>query len=279
MISFPPEIMLVIFGYLEGCHTSLEACCFVCCAWRPLAQPLVFADLSLSQFHSQAWNRKFATHPHFACWVTHLDIRGGNYGELQILSSCHSLLDDPALIRQLPNVKSLKVHGFLSLKKATIEVLCHFLRLESLEICNVPFEQPGDLLGFTSQMVDLKNLTIGNIRIGGFHQDQSRRIGSVLRSHVDAVAKRLRSLNLQDVTQSLYILSWLSGSAFDLSGLTELSLSLRCSLTGRYHEPPNFSPYVAPFLRTVGAGIKHLLLNMEMLDSRQPYEINNMLNY
>ncbi len=281
MISFPPELMLVIFGYLEGCHTSLEACCFVCRAWRLLVQPLVFAHHSLSQFHSRAWNRKFAAYPHLACWVTHLDIGGGDCGQLQILSSCRSLLDDPAtleLIRQLLNVKSLKVHDLCSLTKAAIGVLCHFSRLESLEICNVPFEQPEDLLGFTSQMVDLNNITIGNIRIGGFHQDQSRRIESVLRGHVDAVPKRLRSLNLQDVTQSLYILSWLSGSDFDLSGLNELRLSSRCSLMGRYHEPPNFSPYVAPFLRTVGAGIKHLLLDMEMPGSRQPYEINHMLS-
>ncbi|SJK98030.1 uncharacterized protein ARMOST_01286 [Armillaria ostoyae] len=272
--------MLVIFGYLKGCYTSLEACCFVCHAWRLLAQPLIFADLSLSHVHS--WNRKFAAYPHFSGWVTHLDIWAGNRRELQILSSCRSLLDDPAtleLICQLPNVKSLKVHGFFSLTKAAIEVLCHFPRLESLEICNVPFEQPEDLLGFTSQMVHLKNLTIDNIRIGGFHQNQSRRVGSVLHGHVDAVPKCLRSLNLQDVTQSLYILSWLSGSAFDLGGLTELRLSSRRSLTGRYREAPNFSPYVAPFLRTVGAGTKHLFLDMEMPGSCQPYEDNHMLNY
>ncbi|KAK0454461.1 hypothetical protein EV421DRAFT_1896383 [Armillaria borealis] len=103
-------------------------------------------------------------------------------------------------------------------------------------------------------MVDLKYLTIGNIRTGGLHQDQSRRVGSVLHGHVDAIPKCLRSLNLKDVTQSLYILSWLSGSAFDLGGLTELRLTSR----------------------TVGAGIKHLLLD---LGSCQPYGINHMLNY
>ncbi|KAK0459177.1 uncharacterized protein EV420DRAFT_1763629 [Desarmillaria tabescens] len=290
MISFPPELMLRIFGYLEGSRTSLEACCLVCHAWLPLAQPLVFADLSLtrqSQYYSCI--RKFTAYPHLTGYVTSLTLGGGKWpgDERQVVSSQPSqpspLVEPPTLelIRQFTNVRSLKIYGFPSLRKTEIEVLCRFPQMECLEMCNVAFEQPEDLLDLTSQMVGLKSLGIAEISIGESHQAESRRIGSVLHNHVDPVPKRLRHLYLQDITHSLYIFSWLSGSAFDLSGLTELTLLSKCSLETLHREvPQNFPIYVAPFISIVGVGIKHLCLDMELLRPHRPgIKVNHMLDY
>ncbi len=89
-------------------------------------------------------------------------------------------------------------------------------------------------------------------------------IGPTLHDHIDAVSKRLRMLKLQDPTASLYIFSWLSGAVFHLSDLSDLTLSWGCLPKNRHSPlPGQLSSHVDPFVSIVGAGTKHLRLNIE----------------
>ncbi|KAG7449814.1 uncharacterized protein BT62DRAFT_917408 [Guyanagaster necrorhizus] len=282
MATIPPELVLEILTYTSGCRDDLMACCLVCRAWRRLAQPFVFSELSLSlESQCHPWNRKFAAYPHLAQYVTHLNLWGGNLGELDVVSLVEDqppFLEGPAtleLLRRLPNIKYLKIHDFYLPSEREIEVLCHFMRLEWLEMCEVMFSHPADLLDFMSQSVNLKGLHITDTEVRSLTEDL---IGPTLHNHVDAVPKRLRNLKLQDVTESLYYLSWLSGGAFDLDDLVDLTLSWESFPTKRPHLPPEpLSSYIDPFISTVGAGIKHLRLDIETPE--QESNVNYMLEH
>ncbi|KAK0459146.1 uncharacterized protein EV420DRAFT_305232 [Desarmillaria tabescens] len=282
MASIPPELVLEILTYISGCGDDLRACCLVCRAWRQLAQPFVFSELSLSlESHCHPWNRKFSIYPHLAQYVTRLDLWGGNWGSPDTLSFVEAqppFLQGPAtskLIRQLPNIKYLKIYDFFLPSEREIEVLCHFTRLEWLEMHEVMFSQPADLLDFMSQSVNLKGLHITDTEV---RSPTKGPIGPLLHNHVDAVPKRLRNLKLQDPTESLYIVSWLLGGAFDLGDLTDLTLSWKSFQIKRDPGPQSFS-YIDPFINSVGAGIKRLRLNIETLEHNSEVHVNYMLEH
>ncbi|SJK97994.1 uncharacterized protein ARMOST_01250 [Armillaria ostoyae] len=283
MTPIPPELVLEILTYISGCRDNLRACCLVSRAWRRLAQPFVFSELSLSlESHCLPWNRKFTTYPHLAQYVTGLKLWGGNWGGADVVSSLEDqppFLEGPAtleLLRRLPNIKYLKMHDFFLPSEREIEVLCHFMRLEWLEMYDVAFNATADLLDLMSQSVNLKVLHIKDVELRSHASEDL--IGPILHDHVDAVPKRLRNLKLQDPTESLYIFSWLSGGAFDLSDLTDLTLSWGCFPTN-HHPPPPLSPYVDPFISIVGAGIKHLRLNIETSEFDTKFNVNYMLEH
>ncbi|KAK0241278.1 hypothetical protein EDD85DRAFT_394711 [Armillaria nabsnona] len=119
MTPIPPELVLEIVTYISGCRDDLRACCLVCRAWRQLAQPFIFSELSLSlESHCRPWNQKFATYPHLVQYVTRLNLWGGNWEEadyLSLLESQPRFLERPVtveLLRRLPNIKYLKMHDF-----------------------------------------------------------------------------------------------------------------------------------------------------------------------
>ncbi len=281
MTPIPPEIVLEILTYISGCRDDLRASCLVCRVWRRLVQPFIFSELSLSlESHCHPWNQKFATYPHLAQYVTRLKLWGGNWGGVDVVSSLEDqppFLEGPAtleLLRRLPNIKYLKMHDFFLPSEREIEILCHFTRLEWLKMHDVAFNAAADLLDLMSQSVNLKVLHIKDVELRNLTSEDL--IGPILHDHVDAVPKRLRNLKLQDPTESLYIFSWLSGGAFDLSDLTDLTLSWGCFPTN-HHPPPPLSPYVDPFISIVGAGIKHLWLNIETSEFNAKFNINYML--
>ncbi|KAK0226387.1 hypothetical protein IW262DRAFT_763094 [Armillaria fumosa] len=285
MTPIPPELVLEILTYISGCHKDLSACCLVCRTWRRLAQPFVFSELSLSlESHCHPWNQKFATYPHLSQYVTRLNLWGGNLEEADDVSSLESqppFLEGPAtleLLRRLPNIKYLKMHDFALPSEREIGVLCHFTRLEWFEMYEVMFRETVALLDLMSQLVNLKGLHIKDVQVVS-HASKDL-IGPILHDHVDAVPKRLRNLKLQDPGASLYIFSWLSGGAFDLSDLTDLTLSWEC--VPRSHHPPlpyQLPPYVDPFIRIVSARIKHLRLNIETSEFDAKFNINYMFEH
>ncbi|KAG7449820.1 uncharacterized protein BT62DRAFT_928560 [Guyanagaster necrorhizus] len=276
MTPLPPELVLEILRYLSN---DFRACCLVCRAWRQLAQPFIFSALAVSlESHCQSWNRKFITYPHLAGYVTRLDMWGSYLGgqdartmdQPPFLESAKTL----EFVRRLPNVKHLDLEGFFLPSKREIKVLCQFTRLECLEMFVVVFNQPVDLLDLMSQLVNLKDLRLTGTQIRSPNKDM---IGPALHNHVDVVPKRLRNLQLQDTTESLYIFSWLSGGAFDLCDLTDLTLSWECFPTRRHPTGPQASSYVDSFINAVGAGIKHLQLDIETLKFGSKSNINYML--
>ncbi len=109
------------------------------------------------------------------------------------------------LLRRLPNIKYLKMNDFFLPSEREIEVLCHFTRLEWLEMYEVMFNATADLLDLISQLVNLKVLHIADMEIRSHTSEDL--IGPTLLDFVDAVPKRLRNLKLQDPTESLYIFS------------------------------------------------------------------------
>ncbi|PBK86947.1 hypothetical protein ARMGADRAFT_472654 [Armillaria gallica] len=271
MTPIPPELVLEILRYLTN---EFRACCLVCRAWRRLAQPIVFSSLAVSlESHCRSWNRKFVTYPHLAGYVTRLDVCGAYSVELDTVMSDEPPFLESAetleFVRRLPNVKHLEMEGFYLSSKRAIEVLCHFTRLERLELYVMMFSQPGDLLGLMSQMVNLKDLRITGMEIRSRNKGP---VGPALHNHIDAVPKRLRNLKLQDTTKSLYIFSWLSGGAFDLDNLTDLTLTWEYFPTRhrrieiQFPTTPQLSSYLDPFIKTAGTAIKHLRLEIEALD-------------
>ncbi|KAK0241290.1 hypothetical protein EDD85DRAFT_394824 [Armillaria nabsnona] len=280
MTPIPPELVLKILTYISRCRDDLRACCLVCRAWRRLAQPFIFSELSLSlESHCHPYNRKFATYPHLAQYVSRLKLWGGNWGRADVVEQ-PPFLEGPAtveLLRRLPNIKYLKMNDFFLPSEREIEVLCHFTRLEWLEMYEVMFNATADLLDLMSQLVNLKVLCIADMEIRSHTSEDL--IGPTLHDFVDAVPKRLRNLNLQDPTESLYIFSWLSGGVFDLSDLTDLTLSWGCLPTNHHPPPPQLSSYVDPFISIVGAGIKHLGLNIEMSELDAKFDVNYMLEH
>ncbi|KAK0486270.1 hypothetical protein IW261DRAFT_789572 [Armillaria novae-zelandiae] len=285
MTPIPPELVLEILTYISGCHKDLRACCLVCRAWRRLAQPFIFSELSLSlESHCLPWNLKFATYPHLSQYVTRLNLWGGNWEEVDDVLSAESpppFLEGPAtleLLRRLPNIKYLKMLEFSLPIEREVEVLCHFTRLEWLEMYEVMFNETATLLDLMSQWVNLKGLHIKDVQV--VSHASTDLIGPILHDHVDAVPKRLRNLKLQDPGPSLYIFSWLSGGVFDLSDLADLTLSWGCSPTT--HHPPlpyQLPSYVDPFISIVGARIKHLRLNIETSESDAKSNTNFMLEH
>ncbi|PBK74044.1 hypothetical protein ARMSODRAFT_1014365 [Armillaria solidipes] len=233
----PPELVLEILTYISGCRDVLRACCLVCRAWCRLAQPFLFSKLSLSlEAHCHRWNRKFTTYPHLAQYVTRLKLWRGNRGRADVVEQ-PPFLEGPAtveLLRRLPNIKYLKMSDFFLPSEREIEVLCHFTRLEWLEMHEVMFNAAADLLNLMSQLVNLKVLRIVDMEIRSHTSEDL--IGPTLHDFVDVVPKRLRNLKLHDPTTSLYIFSWLSGGAFDLSDLTDLTLSWE---SFRKNHPPS----------------------------------------
>ncbi|KAK0212406.1 hypothetical protein DFS33DRAFT_24449 [Desarmillaria ectypa] len=283
MTPIPPELVLEILTYISGCRDDIRACCLVCHTWRQLAQPFVFSELSLSlESHCHPWNRKFAIYPRLAQYVTRLNLWGGNWGKpdaVLFVEVQPPFLEGPAtleLIRRLPNIKYLKIHDFFLPSEREIEVLCHFTRLEWLEMYEVMFSQPADLLDLMSQLVNLKGLHIMDIEVRSPTEEP---IGPALHNYVDAIPKRLRNLKLQDPTESLYILSWLLGGAFDLGDLTYLTLSWESFQTKRDPAGPQFSSYIDSFISTVGVGVKHLWLNIETWDHNAELHVNCMLEH
>ncbi len=278
MTPIPPELVLEILTYISGCRDDLRACCLVCRAWRRLAQPFIFSELSLSlESHCHPWNRKFATYPHLAQHVSRLKLWGGNWGRVDVVEQ-PPFLEGPAtveLLRRLPNIKYLKMNDFFLPSEREIEVLCHFTRLEWLEMYEVMFNAAADLLDLMSQLVNLKVLRIADMEIRSHTSEDL--IGPTLHDFVDVVPKRLRNLKLQDPTESLYIFSWLSGGVFDLNDLTDLTLSWGCLPTNRHPPLPQLSSYVDPFISIVGAGIKHLWLNIETSELDAKFSVNYML--
>ncbi|KAK0454497.1 hypothetical protein EV421DRAFT_420837 [Armillaria borealis] len=260
MTPIPPELVLEILTYISGCRDVLRACCLVCRAWRRLAQPFLFSKLSLSlEAHCHRWNRKFATYPHLAQYVTRLKLWEGNWGgaDVVLLEDQPPFLEGPAtveLLRRLPNIKYLKMSDFFLPSEREIEVLCHFTRLEWLEMHEVLRIVDMEIRSHTSE--DL--------------------IGPTLHDFVDVVPKRLRNLKLQDPTESLYIFSWLSGGVFDLSDLTDLTLSWE-SFRKNHPPSPPLSSYIVPFISIVGSGIKNLGLNIETVEDERELYANHML--
>ncbi|PBK86914.1 hypothetical protein ARMGADRAFT_1086020 [Armillaria gallica] len=283
MTPIPPDLVLEILTYINECRDDLRACCLVCRAWRRLAQPFIFSELSLSlESHSHSWNQKFATYPHLARYVTRLNLWGGNWGEadaLLLLENQPRFLERPAtveLLRRLPNITYLKMNDFFLPSEREIEVLCHFTRLEWLKMYEVVFNETPALLNLMSQSVNLKVLHIKDVEI--ITHTGEDLIGPALHDFVDAVPKRLRNVKLQDPTASLYIFSWLSGGVFDLSDLTDLTLSWGCLPTNRHPPlPGELSSYVDSFISIVSAGIKHLRLHIEMSELDAKSNINYML--
>ncbi|KAK0494877.1 hypothetical protein EDD18DRAFT_286925 [Armillaria luteobubalina] len=283
--GIPPELVLEILTYISDGHKNLSACCLVCRTWRRLAQPSVFSELSLSlESHCHPWNQKFTTYPHLSQYVTRLNLWGGNWEEADDVLSPESqptFLEGPAtleLLRRLPNIKYLKMHDFALPSERKIEALSHFARLEWLGMYEVVFNETEALLDLMSQLVNLKGLHIKDVRVAS-HASKDL-IGPILHDHVDAVPKRLRNLKLQDSGASLYIFSWLSGGVFNLSDLTDLTLSWGCSPTN--HHPPlpyQLPSYVDPFISIVGARIKHLRLNIETPDFNAKSNINYMFEH
>ncbi|SJK97990.1 uncharacterized protein ARMOST_01246 [Armillaria ostoyae] len=277
MTPIPPELVLEILTYISGCRDNLRACCLVCRVWRRLAQPFIFSELSLSlESHCHPWNRKFATYPHLAQYVTHLNLWGGNWVGVDIVCEDQPpFLEGPAtleLLHRLPNIKYLKMNDFFLPSEREVEVLCHFTRLEWLEMYEVTFSDTADLLDLVSQSVNLEVLRIADIHISHTSEDL------ILHDHVDAVPKRLRNLRLHDPTESLYIFSWLSGGAFDLSDLTDLTLSWE-SFRKNYTPSPPLSSYIVPFISIVGSGIKHLRLNIATVEDERELRANYMLEH
>ncbi|KAK0459136.1 uncharacterized protein EV420DRAFT_305047 [Desarmillaria tabescens] len=283
MTPIPPELVLEVLTYICGCRDDLRACCLVCRAWRQLAQPFVFSELSLSlESHCLPWNRKFAIYPHLAQYVTRLNIWGGNWGKIDSASFVEvqpPLLEGPAilkLVRQLPNIKYLKIYDFFLPSEREIEILCHFTRLEWLEMHDVIFSQPTDLLDLMSQSVNLRGLHITDMEV---RSPTGEPIGPSLHNHVDAVPKRLRNLKLPDPTESPYIVSWLLGGAFDLGDLIDLTLSWASFQTKRDLMGPQSFSYIDSFVNSVGAGIKRLRLNIETWEHTSEVHVNYMLEH
>ncbi|KAK0226421.1 hypothetical protein IW262DRAFT_1361987 [Armillaria fumosa] len=135
IMSFPPELLSVIFGYLKCCRIYLEVCCFVRRAnlapTHPapsFRQPLPFS-ISLPNLESD-----IRYIPSYLLLGYPARYFGGNFRELQILSSRRSLLDDPATLELIClRLNHRKYTAFLS-KNVAIEVLCHFTQLKSREI-------------------------------------------------------------------------------------------------------------------------------------------------
>ncbi len=151
--AIPPELVLEILAYINGYHDDLRACCLVCRAWRRLAQPFIFSELSLSlESHCHPWNRNFTTYPQLAQYVTRLKMWGGNWGGADVVTLIGDqppFLEGPAtweLLRRLPNIKYLKIHDFYLSSEREIEVLCHFMLLEWLEMYEIVFNEAADLL-------------------------------------------------------------------------------------------------------------------------------------
>lgn len=270
MIPIPPELVLEILRYLTN---EFRACCLVCRAWRRLAQPFVFSSLAVSlESHCRSWNRKFVTYPHLAGYVTRLDVWSAYSAEMNIVMSDEPPFLESAetleFVRRLPNVKHLEMEDFHLPSKRAIEVLCHFTHLECLELYVVVLNQPGDLLDLMSQMINLKDLHITSMEVRSPNKGP---IGPTLHNHVDAVPKRLRNLKLQDATRSLYIFSWLSGGAFDLDDLTDLTLTweffpmIRHPNEPKFPTEPQVSSHLDPFLSAAGTAVKHLRVEIETL--------------
>lgn len=103
-------------------------------------------------------------------------------------------------VRRPPNVKDLELGDLYLPSKRVIEVLHNFKHLERLEVYVVVFNEPGDLLDLMSQMVNLKDLRIGGMKVS-INQGL---VGPALHNHGDVAPKRLRNLKLQDTTTSLF---------------------------------------------------------------------------
>ncbi|KAK0226418.1 hypothetical protein IW262DRAFT_1294613 [Armillaria fumosa] len=279
MAPFPPELVLEILRYLTN---EFRACCLVCRSWRRLAQPFVFSSLAVSlESQCRSWNRKFATYPHLAGYVTRLEVYGADSVDFDTVVSDEPPFLESAetleFVRLLPKVKHLEMEGLYLPSKRVIEVLCNFKHLERLELYVVVFNEPADLLDLMSQMVNLKDLRIAGMEVRSSNQGL---VGPTLHNYVDAAPKRLRNLRLQDTTKSLYILSWLSGGAFDLDDLTDLTLTWEYFPTRhrrieiQFPTTPQISSYLDPFIKTAGAAIKHLRVEIEALK----YNLNSYVN-
>ncbi|KAK0454516.1 hypothetical protein EV421DRAFT_1941761 [Armillaria borealis] len=207
MTPILPELVLEILTYLSRCRNDLEDCCLVCRTWCRLAQPFIFSELSLfCDLDYYRWNRKFATYPHLAQYVTRLRLYGEIWGEADGVPSVedHEGSMTSELLRRLPNIKYLKICDFFLPSSMEIEGLCHFTGLEWLEIQGAIFSQPAELLGLMSQLVGLKVLHIEDVEIRS--NTSADLIGPTLHNHVDAVPKKLRNLKLRDPPEHLYIL-------------------------------------------------------------------------
>ncbi|KAK0486304.1 hypothetical protein IW261DRAFT_1454847, partial [Armillaria novae-zelandiae] len=208
----------------------------------------------------RSWNRKFATYPHLAEYVTRLEVRNATvFDETSFLESAETL----EFVLRLSKVKHLEMQCFDMPSKKVIE------RLGLYE---------GDLLDLLSQMVYLKDLTIADVDVRGSNKGL---VGPAPHNYVDAVPTRLRNLELH-TTESLYIFSWLSGGAFALDDLTSLTLvwyylpATRRGIGIHFPSTPQVSSYLDPFIKTASAAIKHLRLEIEGLEYRRDSEVNFM---
>ncbi|KAK0451586.1 hypothetical protein EV421DRAFT_1771690 [Armillaria borealis] len=262
--NFPPELVLEILEYVNcSDFDSLFNCCLVSRAWRQLAQPFVFADLSRSSLSLESkcalWIERLEEAPHVAEYIKELYMWGYHCDHDTVFSEHPQFLEGPNtynLFRRLPNIKRLKVYDFSYFREAQLRTLKLSQltgELESLEMSDVAFDVEG-LLGFLSPMVHLKQLTISSLRLA-YYRDYAR-AAVILHDTVDPVPKALQSLNVTFCDSTLScIVMWLLGGTFDLGGLTDLAVSWNhVSLMDR-------SELLVPtksFLGTVGPRIKKL---------------------
>ncbi|KAK0486305.1 hypothetical protein IW261DRAFT_790987 [Armillaria novae-zelandiae] len=256
MTSIPPELILEILRCVGECKDTFSACCLVCRTWSTLAQPFLFSEIQLSlEADCAPWNHKLSTYPHLADYVTILDLWSYGWRQSPPSVALDPFLEGPAtleLIRRLPNLKSLHISDFYSLSKLELDALCHFTRVEHLEMHGVSFRRPEDLLHFMSHMVCLRSLNISDIAIDS--NDSYKGVASLLHDHADGVSRRLRSLEVESAANHSYILSWLSGRTFDISDLTELTFLWKCLPTNIGHTASQLSYSVDMFLSAVSTG-------------------------
>ncbi|KAK0454462.1 hypothetical protein EV421DRAFT_1896384 [Armillaria borealis] len=283
MTPISPELILEILRCVGDCRDTFSVCCLVCRTWRALAQPFLFSQIQLSlESDCAPWNQKFSKYPHLADFVIILDLWGHGWRQSPPFVVLDPFLEGPAtleLICWLSNVKSLLISDIYSLSKLELDALCHFTRVEHLEMHGVSFRRPEDLLHFMSHVVGLRSLNVSDTTIDS--EGSHKSIASLLHDHVDSVSRRLRSLEVESAANHLYMLSWLSGRTFDTSDLTELTFLWKCLPTNIGLTAPQLSSSVDMFLSVVGAGIKYLNLGIEMRWQHfsKPKKVNPMLDH
>ncbi|KAK0469281.1 uncharacterized protein EV420DRAFT_1472536 [Desarmillaria tabescens] len=128
------------------------------------------------------------------------------------------------LVDRLPNIKRLKVHGFSDpFGTMRLRTLNQLTDLESLEMADVTFGEAADLLEFLSPMVQLKQPVISSLYL-----DLAKNARAVAGLHdaTDPVPKALQSHSVTfNKRNVIYLVMWLLGGTFDLTGLTDLGLT------------------------------------------------------
>ncbi|KAJ8091236.1 hypothetical protein PM082_004212 [Marasmius tenuissimus] len=270
--TLPNEIVSLILAFLDpgSDRETIKFISLVARCWKDAAQARLFSRVDVDNNQECVfWSQKFTDFPHLARHVKHLWLSDDEED-----SANGPYLRDPAgkiLVSSLPCVLRLELTEVTQWGPVEMELIKGFgSTVRHLTLEGIPQMDPvKDLLELVYAFPMIEVLDLGGLGPDYKEEelDQIRARGLEMRSVLPADGKprKLRELFLFDVGFSLDHLLWLSGPAFNLSGLRNLTL-----YWDPFHSLESYEFNVLDdFIRLVGGNVTNL--TFELLGAQTEY--------